>query len=226
MFVGHLAVALGAKRVEPRLPLGAAVAATFGLDLLWPLFLLLGLERVRVDPGNTAFTQLAFDSYPWSHSLLLTLVWGGLATWVGNAVLGALRLGLILGGLVVSHWVLDFVVHRPDLPLWPGGVEVGLGLWRSVPATLAAEGFLLALAVVVYVSMSRPRDAVGTFAFAALVLTCTLLWMSGPFAPPPPSAAAVAWGSLALWLLPPWARWVERHRELPGEPSPPGAASP
>ena len=117
MFVGHLAAAFTAERIEPKVPLGAGVAAAFGLDLLWPLLLLLGLETVHVDPGNTAFTQLDFASYPWSHSLLLTLVWGGVATMAGRALLGDLRRGLVIGALVSSHWVLDFVTHRPDLPL-------------------------------------------------------------------------------------------------------------
>ncbi len=78
MFVGHFAVALGAKRAAPRIPLGLLVAAAIALDLIWPLLLLAGVETVRIDPGNTAFTPLAFDHYPWSHSLVMALVWGGL----------------------------------------------------------------------------------------------------------------------------------------------------
>ena len=81
MFVGHLAVALGAKRAAPRVPLAVLVAAAFALDLLWPLMLLAGIESVRIDPGNTAFTPLAFDHYPWSHSLATVL--GG-ASWAGR----------------------------------------------------------------------------------------------------------------------------------------------
>lgn len=195
------------------------MAAAFGLDFLWPLLMLLGLETVRIDPGNTAFTSLDFVSYPWSHSLLLTLVWGGLAMLAAWARLRSLRTGLILGGLVVSHWVLDFVTHRPDLPLWPGGPEVGLGLWASVPATLALEGLLFGVAIAVYVSESRPRDRRGTMGLAALLVVCTLLWASGPFAPPPPSATSVAVAGLALWLLAPWAHWIERHREVEDAPS-------
>jgi hypothetical protein len=79
MFVGHLAVAFGVKSMTPRIPLGWLVAASFGLDLLWPVFLLVGIENVRIDPGNTALTPLAFDNYPWSHSLAMVLVWAGLA---------------------------------------------------------------------------------------------------------------------------------------------------
>ena len=119
MFVGHLAVALGARQVEPAIPLGAAVAAAFGLDLLWPLLLLTGIEVVRVNPNDTAFTHLAFESYPWSHSLLMVLVWSVLAAAAGRRLLGSWRAGIGIGALVLSHWVLDLVTHRVDLPLWP-----------------------------------------------------------------------------------------------------------
>ena len=118
MFVGHLAVSFGAKAVEPKAPLGALVAASFALDLLWPLLLLTGLEVVQVAPGNTAFTPLAFESYPWSHSLLMALVWGVAGGGVTYVALKTPRAAALVGMVVVSHWVLDFVTHRPDLPLW------------------------------------------------------------------------------------------------------------
>ncbi len=143
MFVGHLAVALAAKRVEPRAPLGTLVGAAFAFDLIWPVLLLAGIEMVRIDPGNTAFTPLAFDDYPWSHSLSMAFVWAVAVGRVAAAVLRHARAGLIIGLTVLSHWVLDFFMHRPDLPLWPGGPEVGLGLWNSIPLTLLVEGLLL-----------------------------------------------------------------------------------
>lgn len=146
MFVGHLAVARGSKRLEPRVPLGASVAAAFGLDLLWPIFLLLGLETVRVNPGDTSFTNLAFDSYPWSHSLLMVVGWAGLGAFFGRGLFGSWRSGMVLGGLVLSHWVLDWFTHRPDLQLWPSGPMVGLGLWNSVPGTILVEASLLLVA--------------------------------------------------------------------------------
>jgi hypothetical protein len=213
VFVGHLAVALAVKKLEPDVPLAASVAATFGLDLIWPIFLLAGLETVRVAPGDTAFTQLAFESYPWSHSLVMAVAWGGLVVISARAILG-LRPALVLGAVVVSHWVLDFVTHRPDLPLWPGGPVFGLGLWSSVPATFVVEGLVFAGAVALYLTATRSRDRVGGVALFALLLLCTLMWASSPFAPPPPSADAVAWGSLVLWLFVPWAGWIERHREV------------
>lgn len=214
MFVGHLAVALGAKKVEPRLPLGAAVAAAFGLDLLWPILVLLGLETVRVNPGDTAFTNLAFDSYPWSHSLLVVVGWSGLVGVVGWRLVGSLRAGVLLGGLVLSHWLLDLITHRPDLPLWPGGPMAGFGLWNSIPGTMLVEGALLAWGLWLYLGTSATRDRTGTWALIALVGFTGVLWITLPWAPLPESATAVAAGTLILWLLPPWAVWIERHRRV------------
>ena len=212
MFVGHLAVALGAKKVEPDVPLGATVAAAFGLDLIWPILLLLGVETVRVNPGDTAFTSLAFDSYPWSHSLLTVVVWSGLVGFLGRRVFGSWRAGMVLGGLVLSHWVLDFVTHRPDLPLWPGGPLVGLGLWNSIPGTILVEASLLVGGLWLYHRATSPRDRTGTGALVALVVLTGVIWVTQPWAPLPESATAVAAGALILWLLPPWALWIERHR--------------
>jgi hypothetical protein len=212
MFAGHLAVALGAKSVEPRVPLGAAVAAAFGLDLLWPVLLLLGVETVRVHQGDTAFTNLSFVSYPWSHSLSAAAVWCALVVLVGRRVYRSWRAGAVLGGLVASHWVLDFVTHRPDLPLWPGGPVVGLGLWNSVAATILVEGSLLAAGLWLYLAATSARDATGRWALAGLVALTAVIWITQPWSPPPPSALAVALVGLALWLLPAWARWIEAHR--------------
>ncbi len=212
MFVGHLAVALGAKKVEPDVPLGATVAAAFGLDLIWPILLLLGVETVRVNPGDTAFTSLAFDSYPWSHSLLTVVGWSGLVGFLGRRVFGSWRAGMVLGGLVLSHWVLDFVTHRPDLPLWPGGPLVGLGLWNSIPGTILVEASLLVGGLWLYHRATSPRDRTGTGALVALVVLTGVIWVTQPWAPLPESATAVAAGALILWLLPPWALWIERHR--------------
>jgi hypothetical protein len=207
MFVGHTALALAAKARVREVPLALVVAAVFALDLLWPVFLLLGIERVRIEPGNTAFTPLAFDAYPWSHSLLLACVWGALLALVPR------RHRLLVGALVVSHWVLDVVSHRPDLPLWPGRSPLlGLGLWNSVAATLLVEGLLFAAAIHLYVRSTRARDRIGSFALWSLLLLQAAIWVSAPWAPPPPSPAAVAWVGLAGLLFVPWAAWIDRHR--------------
>jgi hypothetical protein len=212
MFVGHVAVALGAKHAVPRAPLGALIGAAFALDLIWPVLLLTGIEMVRIDPGNTAFTPLAFDYYPWSHSLSMAVVWAVASGRVAAAVLKHARAGLAIGLTVLSHWLLDFVTHRPDLPLWPGGTEVGLGLWNSIPLTLALEGALFAGGIALYLRCTLSRDAVGTSSFWALVLLTTGIWVSGPFSAPPPSEGAIAVVGLAMWLFPLWGWWIERHR--------------
>lgn len=198
------------------MPLAAAVAAAFALDLIWPVLLLLGVEAVRINPGDTAFTALAFDSYPWSHSLLLALGWSLVAAFIARRFLGTWRAGAVIGALVSSHWILDFVTHRPDLPIWPGGPLAGLGLWNSVPATIVVEATLLAAGLWLYAKATTRRDPVGRWSLVGLVALTGLIWVTQPWAPLPPSAAAVAWGALILWLLPPWAVWIENHRKTEG----------
>jgi hypothetical protein len=216
MLAGHLAVALASKKVDRAVPLGAAVAASFGLDLLWPLFLLLGIETVQVNPGDTAFTHLAFVSYPWSHSLAMSAAWAIAAALLGGRVYRSWRSGGLLGALVLSHWLLDFIAHRPDLPIWPGGQVFGLSLWNSVAGTILVEGSLFAAGIWLYVRATRARDATGRWALVGLLVLIGAVWVTQPWSPPPPSATAVAWGGLVLWLLPPWAAWIERHRGAVG----------
>ena len=123
MFIGHFAAAYAAKRLVPRTSLGTLFTAAQLPDVLWPPLLLAGAEHATIAPGDTAFTPLRFDSYPISHSLLTVALWG--------ALLGALHFwrrrraldAVVLAVLVVSHWLLDFVSHRPDMPLWPGAAR-------------------------------------------------------------------------------------------------------
>lgn len=212
MFIGHFGVALGAERLAPRASLGTLFLSVQLPDLLWPVFLLLGLERVRIAPGITALTPLDFYDYPVTHSLAGVLGWAGA---LGLAYYGLRRrassAGVLAAG-VISHWVLDFVTHRPDMPLLPHGPYVGLGLWNSLPATIAVEATLFALGLVFYLRESRPADRVGRYAFAALIGFLLIAQAAAYFAPPPPSERALAWGSLSVWLLVFWATWADRHR--------------
>jgi membrane-bound metal-dependent hydrolase YbcI (DUF457 family) len=208
MFVGHLAVALAGARVHSPVSAGWFVAAATLLDLLWPLFLLAGLERVRIAPGATAFTPFVFESYPWSHSLLMVLLWGAafatLARWRG---IGARTAGLLCA-LVVSHWVLDFVTHAPDMPLWPGSARFGLGLWNSIPATLLVEGALWIGALVFYLRGRWPRGA-GAAALWSFVAVSSVMWILGPFTPPPADERALGWFALIGWIVVPWVAWAD-----------------
>jgi membrane-bound metal-dependent hydrolase YbcI (DUF457 family) len=170
---------------------------------------------VRIDPGNTAFTPLDFVSYPYSHSLAMAAVWAVLFGSVYWAITrySAGAITVMVG--VISHWVLDAVTHRPDLPLFPGGTaRVGLGLWNSVPATLAVESLMFAAAVWLYASITQPRDRVGRYSFWAFVAVAGVSYISNAFGPPPPSAEFLARFSLGVWLFPLWAWWFDAHRTV------------
>ena len=212
MFIGHFAVGMAAKRVSPRTSLGTLFAAAQFLDLLWPVLVLLGVEKARIDPGNTAMTPIDFESYPWSHSLLLSVVWAVAFGLVYRARTGNVRGAWTVGALVLSHWVLDFVTHRPDLALAPGGPKVGLGLWNSVPATLIVEGALYAAGVFLYATGTRARNRTGRIAFWALVVVLAALYVAN-LSPPPPSVQIVAASGVLMWLFIAWAAWIDRNRE-------------
>ncbi|HJU65015.1 MAG TPA: metal-dependent hydrolase [Gemmatimonadaceae bacterium] len=217
MFLGHFGAALAGKYPAPRVSLGWLFAAGQLPDLVWPLLVLAGLERVRIAPGDTAFTPLAFEHYPWSHSLLAVLVWAALLALL-YVVTHRNRAGaLILAGLVVSHWVLDWITHRPDLPLYPGGsARLGLGLWRSVSGTLIAESVLYAAGVWLYTRATVARDRVGRLGFWTMVIVLLVIEVANVFSPPPPSNGAVAMAALGIWIFLPLAAWVGRHREVGG----------
>ena len=213
MFVGHNAVGFASKRAAPRVSLGLLMAAPMLLDLIWPILLLAGVEHMRIDPENTRFTPLDFYDYPWSHSLLMACVWGLLFGGAYFIRTRDRRAGVILFLGVVSHWLFDFFTHGPDMPLWPGGPKVGLGLWNFPAATIVVESLLFIGGLALYVRATRPRDRVGSLGFAAFVLFLVLIYIGNIVGPPPPNVAAVAWLALSAWLLPLWAWWFDAHRE-------------
>jgi hypothetical protein len=214
MFVGHFGLGFGAKRAAPAMSLGTLFLACQFADLLWPTLVLLGVEQVEVQPGATKMTPLNFVSYPYSHSLLALCVWG-VVFGVGYLAIRRARVSaaITIALLVVSHWLLDFITHRPDLPLTLSGpARVGLGLWSSIPATLAVEGLIFAGGIAVYTRATVPRDRIGSIGLWSLVVFLVVVYLASSFGPPPPTAAAVAWSAQAMWLLVAWAYWVDGHR--------------
>jgi hypothetical protein len=212
MFIGHLAVGLAAKRVVPRASLALLFVAVQLADLLWPLFLAIGIEQVRIDPGNTAFTSFDFVSYPYSHSLVCLVGWGLLLGLVYRFVLREGRVVAITAALVVSHWVLDFVSHRPDMPLYPSGPKVGLGLWNSIPGTLVVELAMYGVGLWLYLRATEARDKVGRWGFAALAvfLVAVYLISIGNVPPSIPALYISAMAGSAVLIF--WSWWVDRHR--------------
>jgi len=194
--------------------LGTLVIAAAFLDVVWPVLVLLGVERFRIVPGFTAINPFDFVYYPWSHSLLMTAVWALLFGLAYFAARGDRAGAVWLAIAVASHWVLDFVSHRPDLPLYPGGeTRLGLGLWRSVLATFAVEGLMFAAGIALYIQSTQAKDRIGNVAWWAFIALLVVLYIPGPWSPPPPSENTVAMmGIAALAIFGPWAYWIDRHR--------------
>lgn len=216
MFIGHFAVGLAAKRAAPKTSLGLLLAAPLLADLLWPLFLLLGWEHVGINPDGPPFLKLDFLDYPYSHSLLMDCVWAALFAGAYYAVTRYRPGALLISLGVVSHWVLDVVTHVPDMPLGPGGssAKVGLGLWQSVPGTMAVEIGMFAIGSTLYLTATRGRDAVGRYAVVAMIAVLFLLYVFTVNAAPPPTVRALGLGGLIFGaLFPLWAWWGDRHRE-------------
>jgi hypothetical protein len=213
MFIGHFGVGFGAKSVAPKVSLGTLFIAAQFVDLLWPTLLLLGVERVRIVPGATVVTPLVFEHYPVSHSLLAVVGW---AVLVGGChfMLKRQRIAaVVLGTLVISHWLLDAIVHQPDLPLFPGSSTViGLNAWSSLPLTLAIEGSLFAFGVWLYSRATIPSDAIGRWGFVALVVFLAAIYAGNLFGSPPPGSEAIAWVGQLQWLLVIWGYWIDKHR--------------
>lgn len=215
MFIGHFGAGFAAKKFAPRVSLGTLFLAAQWIDLLWPTFLLLGVERVRIAPGETPGVPLVFEHYPITHSLLAVVLWamalGLLYFWMKREFRGAIVIGLA----VVSHWVLDLVVHIPDLPLIPGGGPLlGLGLWQSVAWTQVVEFGLLGIGFWFYRRTTKAVNLRGHWGLWGLVIFLVIIQMGNVFGPPPPSVTAIAWVGQAQWLLVLWAYWVDRHREV------------
>ena len=216
MFIGHYALALAAKKAAPAVSLGTLFLAVQLADLVWPVLVLAGVERFEIRPGITAFTPLDFVHYPYSHSIVALAAWGT-ALGVGYMIArkAGARSAILLAALVLSHWVLDFITHRPDMPLTVGdSSKVGLGLWNSIAATVALEGALFAASAWMYSRTTRATDRTGTWALWSLIAFLSIVYVANFMGPPPPSVAAVAWSANALWLVVAWGYWIDRHRRM------------
>jgi hypothetical protein len=215
MFIGHFAVGFASKRLAPRSSLAPLLVAPLLAHILWPVFLLLGLEHVRIFPGATRFSPFDLYDYPLSHGLLPLAVWATLFAAIYWGLTRYLAGAAVIWFGVLSHWLLDWITHRPDMPLYPGSPKYGLGLWNSIAGTMFVELAMLAGGLWLYIRTTRARDRIGRYGFAAYVLVLLVLYVCGPFSAPPPSVQALIWSAVIfepLFLI--WAWWFDRHREL------------
>jgi hypothetical protein len=221
MGVGHIAVGFASKRWATRTSLAWLVLAPTLIDLFWSVFVLTGIERARITPGITRSVPLDLEFIPYSHSLVACVGWGLL--FAGGYYLAwyrDVRAGLILFAGVVSHWVLDWVSHRPDMPLLPvGGPIVGLGLWNYPLPAFLVEATMLAIGVGLYMSVTRARSMRGKLGFAALVAFLFLFNVAAYTSPPPPTVTPMAAGNLAIVLLVVLLFYVDKSREVTAQPS-------
>ena len=215
MFIGHYGLAFAAKKISAKPSLGTNFLAAQLLDLLWPVFLLFGLERVAIEPGNTAFTPLNFVSYPFSHSLLAVVMWGLLSGLVYYLAKNNEKSALLVTGLVLSHWFLDMISHAPDLPLdFYEETKVGLGLWNNKLASLAVEGLIFFGGLTLYVSETKSRNKAGTYGLVGLVAFLLIIYTLSALGNPPPDSRSVMYAGLAQWVFIFWGYWVDQNRTL------------
>lgn len=212
MFVGHYGIAFAAKRLAPRISLGTTFIAVQLLDILWAPAILTGLEHARIVPGYLPGSSFVFYDIPWTHGLLMAIAFSWLAFRLSKSA--------ILGACVFSHWVLDWVTHLRDLPLFRGGPLVGLGLWRYRHLTFLTETALLLAGLLLYLQATRPKSRAGEFAIPGFVVALIVLGAYNLYGPPPANIRVAALiGEGAYLALAAIAFFLDRLREpLPPEP--------
>ena len=214
MFVGHFAIAFGAKRYAPHVSLGVMFLTCQMADLIWPSLVLLGIETFEIEPGSTVMTPLSFTSYPYSHSLLGLLVWSVLLAGLYPTLRrGGQRAAAVIALVVMSHWFLDFLTHRPDMPLYFNQTTLlGLGLWNHPVVAVPLELLPFGLGIWLYARHTRALDKIGVNGLWVLASFLLLIYAANILGPPPPSVGAVAWSAQALWLVVAMGFWIDRHR--------------
>lgn len=213
MFIGHFGLGFAVKKASHKPSLGTAFFATQFIDLLWPFLLLFGLEKVSIDPGNTAFTPLNFISYPFSHSLVAVLLWSLLFGGIYYLVKKDRKSAFLLALLVLSHWLLDLIVHRPDLPLsFSEETKVGFGLWNNKIMTIIVEMLIFFGGVMLYASNTKAKNKTGRYSLWGLVVFFLLIYVMNLIGDPPPNSKAIGYVGLAQWLFVLWGYWIDAYR--------------
>ena len=202
MFIGHYGPSFACKAWKPVVPLWVLFVAVQLVDIVWAVLVLLGIEKVRIVPGITATNPFDLYYMPFTHSLPGAIFWAVGAAAVYRAVAPAQKwtAAVIVGGAVFSHWVLDLVVHRPDLPLYDDAYKVGFGLWNYPAIAFLLEIALLFGGIAFYLRVTQPIDVIGRYGMTVLGLFAVVLQAYVFFGPPPVSDTAFALTALVLYF--------------------------
>jgi hypothetical protein len=214
MFIGHFGAGFAGKKFSKSASLGTYFLAAQWIDLIWPILVLFGIEKVEIEPGISSVTPLNFSYYPFTHSLVGVLLWSILFGTIYFFIKKNYKTSIILGLLVLSHWFLDLIVHIPDLPIIPGeGLKVGLGLWNSFAATLIVEGLVFTIGLYLYLKSTKTKNKTGNYYLLGLVIFLVAIYISNLIGPPPESAEAIGIVGNAQWLIILWGYWIDKNRE-------------
>jgi hypothetical protein len=215
MFVGHYGPGFAIKSLRPAIPMWLLFIAVQLVDVAWAVLVLLGIEKVRIVPGITASNPLDLYYMPYTHSLVAAIIWSVGVTFLFRLLPGVTTrsAAVWIGIAVFSHWVLDLLVHRADLPLYDDTMKIGLGLWNYPTIALALEAVLLFGGMIMYLAVTIPNNAVGRFGLPVLGVVMIAVQSYIFFGPPPVSSAAAAMTALASYVVfAALAEWLARQR--------------
>ena len=219
MFIGHYGVALAAKKVDKNISLGLLFFATQFVDILFFVLILMGIERMSIVPGITAANPLDFTYYPYSHSLTASLLWAGLffvVFKITSSISGSRnnRIALVVAAIVLSHFFLDVIVHRPDLPLFgDDSYKLGLGLWNYVISSSLIEILILVAGLWLYLKSTKSITFGGKYGMIIFAVFLIMMQMASLFMPPPPDIRGFAiFGLVYQLMMVGVVSWLDRKR--------------
>jgi membrane-bound metal-dependent hydrolase YbcI (DUF457 family) len=222
MFVGHFGVALAAKKLEPKINLGVLFAASQLIDLAWPVFVLLGLEHVSPRGERLGMNTLSFDSYPYSHSLLGTILWSVAFAALIYALTKSSRRSGVVFFVTLSHWFLDLLVHEKDLQLgFDASQKFGLELWRFPGVEIVLESAICIAGMILYWRAVRFQSRAQKISFGLLMAVLYAIYLAsvlGPAPAPETSGIAIATPALLMWLFVLWAWALDRRVQVRARP--------
>jgi len=213
VIIGHFAVGLAAKKISPRLSLATLFIACQLLDFIWPLAVILGLESVHINHSLPTYNGLDLLHVPYSHSLGMAFIWSLLFGVLVKVWRHSLKSAIVASVVVFSHWILDYLTHIPDLPLWFGETKVGLGLWKSAWATFLTEASLFTAGIFLYYQATYPFSRKRALVFATMIIVLFGFHLAHVFGPKPPetnSAILVAAPAFSMWIVVLWAYFADR----------------